>query len=535
MNDMSVFGTIKLYFKNHKLKLVAIILLILLTTLLALLPSQILRIIVDDAIKDEKINMLIRYSIIYSACFLIIGIISFLKDIIMLKTSQSITKSLKENMMKHIYNMTYKELVDSDSGTLESYFNNDVNSINELFTSGVISIITDLFKMIGIIITIFIYSYLFGFIMLLVLPILILFTSFIRKKMLKAQLKTKSLEGNVNKALLENIENIEQIKVNNASNYAEKKYDNILNGHFKASQASNLYDAFFSPIMQIARNIVVASILILSGYNQSIFGMTVGMIISGISLITDLFTPIENLGMEIQTIQKSLASVKRINQFLKTEEETQKNDFEINNINIIYDNVSFSYDKKEVISNFNLKINDGDKIALQGPSGAGKSTLMKLALGQIKPTCGNATIDGNNIFDMSNKMKKKLFSVVYQDPFFSGGTIYEEISLLDKDISKEMVKKALNDVGLDYINDLDIILNPNNYSSGELALFNIARVVVRNTKIVFLDEMNAKIDPITAKHIMGIFNKLTKDKIVISINHYGSILENAKIINVNTI
>ncbi len=532
---MSVLKVIKIYFKQHKIKLFFILLLIIITTILSLLPSQILRIIIDDTITENKLNMLIKYSIIYGVCFLVIGIISFIKDIIMLSTSQYITKSLKENMMNHIHNMTYNELINNDSGTLESYFNNDVNSINELFTSGVISIITDLFKMVGIIITIFIYSYLFGIIMLVILPILVLFTSFIRKKMLNAQLKTKSLEGNVNKSLLESIENIEQIKVNKANNYAIDKYDIILNNHFKASQASNFYDAVFSPIMQIVRNVVVVAILLLSGYNNSIFGMTVGMIISGISLITDLFTPIENLGMEIQTIQKSMASIKRINQFFKTKEDPPKNEYSINNTSIVYNNVSFSYDEKEVISNFNLVINNSDKIALQGPSGAGKSTLMKLALGQIKPSSGTVTIDGINIFDMSDNMKKELFSVVYQDSFFSGGTIYEEISLLDKRISKEKVKKALNDVGLYYINDLDCPLNPNNYSSGELALFNIARVVVRDTKIIFLDEMNAKIDPITAKQIIEVFNKLTKDKVVISINHYGKILDNAKIVNVEPV
>lgn len=528
---MNISKIIILYFKNHKLKALLIILMIILVSLVALVPAHILRVIVDDAISNSKIKLLIIYSIIYGLTYLLIGIITFFKDMIMLYTSQDITANIRCQMMKHVHKITYNSLVNTSSGTLESYFNNDVNSINELFTSGIVNICTDLFKMLGILITIFIYSYVFGFIMLIILPLLILFTSFVRKKMMKAQLKTKSLEGNVNKSLLENVENIEQIKVNKAFDYAKNKYSHILKNHFKASQASYFYDAIFSPIMQIVRNIVVVGILLISGYNHNIFGMSIGMIISSISLITDLFTPIEALGMEIQTIQKSLASVKRINQFFKIEADDKKM-LSINNpTKIVFENVCFGYNDKAVINDFNLVINNNDKIVLKGPSGVGKSTLMKLAMGLIKPTSGKVLIDDINAYDIKDESRAKLFSIVYQDPFFSNQSILDEIRLNDKNIPPKKVKEALNKVGLDYIDDLEKILDRSNYSSGELALFNIARIIAKDTKILFLDEMNAKIDPLTAKKIINLINEIAKDKIVISINHYGDILDNAKIID----
>lgn len=532
---MSVKKTIINYFKKHKIKLFIIIFMILLVTVLSLIPAQILRIITDEGINEAKLQILLIYSIFYSIIYLVIGITTFIKDVIMLSASQDITFDLRCNMMKQIHHMNYNSLVNSDTGTLEAYFNNDVNSINELFTKGIVNICTDLFKMIGIVITIFIYSWVFGLIVLGILPILILFTSFVRKRMMKAQLKTKALEGNVNKVLLENVENIEQIKINKAEEYAKNKYSIILDGHFKTAQASNFYDAIFSPVMMIIRNLVVVSILLISGFNHNIFGMSIGMIISAISLITDLFTPIEALGMEIQTIQKSLASVKRINEFFKIPTDNKKNIDVSDNIAIIFNNVEFSYSDKVVIDNFNLEINEGEKIVFQGPSGAGKSTLMKLAMGLIKPTKGRVLIGNVDTYDLSDKARANLFSIVYQDPFFSDGSIYEEISLKDKNISREMVKEALDRVGLDYINDLDMPLISNNYSSGELALFNIARVIVRDTKILFLDEMNSKIDPVTAKHIIELINSIAKDKIVISINHYGNILDNARVININKI
>ncbi|MGM9971870.1 MAG: ABC transporter ATP-binding protein [Anaeroplasmataceae bacterium] len=532
---MTVSKVILLYFKEHKFKAFLILFMILLVTVLSLAPAQILRIIVDDAIGNSKIRILIIFSIVYALMYLLIGIITFIKDVIMLSTSQDITAKLRCNMMSHVHKIDYNSLVNTDSGTLEAYFNNDVNSINELFTSGIVNICTDFFKMLGIVVTIFIYSWLFGAIVLAIMPILILFTSFVRKRMMKAQLKTKSLEGNVNKVLLENVENIEQIKVNKAENYSKDKYSLILQNHFKTAQASNLYDAIFSPVMQIVRNIVVVSILLISGFNHNIFGMSIGMIISSISLITDLFTPIEALGMEIQTIQKSLASVKRINQFFKIPKDDKKNINEVRGINISFDNVSFGYNDKLVIKNFNLVVNNGEKVAFQGPSGAGKSTLMKLAMGLIKPTSGEVLIGDVPSYDLSDEARSNLFSIVYQEPFFSDGSILDEVRLNDKRINKDTVREALDKVGLQYITNLDEPLISSNYSSGELALFNIARIIARDTKVVFLDEMNSKIDPVTAKKIISLINENTKDKIVISINHYGDILEGAKVININRI
>ncbi len=527
---MSVGKVFLLFIKKHKIRVLLIVLSIILVSVLALLPAQVLKVIVDEIIPlgDEK--KLLYIALVYLLTYICIGIATFLKDVIMICSSQHYTSELRSSMMKHMSKLSYQSLVNTDSGTLEAYFNNDVNSLNELFTSGVVNMITDLFKMIGIMISLFIYSYVFGLIMLGILPVLLIFTFFVRRGMLKAQLKTKAAEGNVNKILLENIENMEQIKVNKAEDYAKNKYFRILKNHFKASQKSNFYDAFFSPVMQMIRNFVICLILILSGWNPHFFGMSIGMIIASISLITDLFSPIENLGMEIQTIQKSIAALKRINEFFMWETDAEKKNFIINEFTIQYDKVSFGYGERDIIKDFSLVIHENDKIVLQGPSGVGKSTLMKLAMGLIKPNKGSVTIGGESLYLLSDSMRKKLFSIVYQDPFFSGDSIYEEISLRDESITKEQVRDALDKVGLSHIKDLDKRLNASEYSSGELALFNIARILVQDSKIIFLDEMNSKIDPITSKQMISLINDFAKDKTVISINHYGAALDGSKII-----
>lgn len=522
------------FLKKNKIKTIILIISILLVTIAALLPAQVLRIIVDQVIPQADTSKLLLIGFVYVGTYILVGLTTFLKDIFMLSFSQQFMKKLRSSMMKHIGNLSYTSIVNTDSGNLEAYFNNDVNALNELFTSGVISMITDLLKMIGIVVSIFIYSFIFGWIVVCIMPVLFLLTLFVRKGMLKAQLKTKTLEGNVNKILLENVENIEQIKANHAEDYAEGKYKTILKNHFKASQSSNFYDAFFSPVMQLIRSLLICSILLLSGWRPDLFGMSIGMIISAIALLTDLFSPIENLGMELQTIQKSIAALKRINIFFRMETDDEKIEQNIVDYELCFENVSFGYKDVEVIHNFSLKVQKGDKIVLQGPSGAGKSTLMKLAMGILKPTKGEVKLGNETIYLMNPTNRNKIFSIVYQDPFFSGDSIYDEITLKNHTISKEDAMEALEYVGLGYIQNLDQKLNPANYSSGELALFNIARMILQNAQIIFLDEMNSKLDPITSKHIISLINAYAKNKTVISISHYGGMLDRSKIIHIGS-
>ena len=180
--------------------------------------------------------------------------------------------------------------------------------------------------------------------------------------------------------------------------------------------------------------------------------------------------------MELQTIQKSLAAIQRINEFFKLEDDDKKNKQMIGNYNdleLVFDNVSFAYDNSEnVIDHFNYTIHQNNRLVLKGRSGSGKSTLFKLAYGLIKPTSGRVTINGVDTYLLSNDSKRKLFGIVYQDYFFSGGTIKEEITLLDSSISDEKIYSTLKLVGLDKITDINIPLKITDYSTGELSLFN---------------------------------------------------------------
>lgn len=531
---MSVGKCIVNYFKKHIFVFIFSIIVVLSVTLLSLVPPQILRIIVDKVIPSKDKNKLLLAAIFYALIFIFIGIVDFLKEVLLVIVSQGVGKKIRLEMLSKVNRLAYVNFSKYDYGTLEAYFSNDVDEINTLITSGVISMVIDSFKMIGIVISIFVFSYLFGIITLLIIPLIVLFTLWIRKRMYKAQSMNRKLEGSVNNLVLENLDNIVTIKSFRIYDKIKNKYDNVLKNHFKTNQRANTYDAIFSPIMQILKTILIVVIISMSTDFNNLFGVSVGVLVSMIDLITNLFTPIENLGMELQTIQKSMAAIDRINEFFKlSEDDIKTKSCNVDSdITLEFRDVTFSYDGVvNVLEHFNLTIKNDDRLTLKGRSGSGKSTLFKLAYGLIKPTSGRVTINGVDTYLLNDETKRRIFGIVYQDYYFSGGSIKDEITLLNNNISDSVVYDTLRLVGLDRITNINEELKVTDYSTGELSLFNIARAIILDSRVLFLDEMNAKIDGVTAKRIIEVINKVSKDKMVLSINHYGDLIEDSMILN----
>lgn len=523
----------KQYLKKHMFLVGVVAVAIVAAVAASLIPPQVLKVIVDEILADEKQELLFKFAVIYTGSYVLMGLMELVKDALLVCISQGISTEIRISMLRHINKMTYTEFTKQDSASLEAYFNNDVLAINGLITSGVISIITDLFKMIGIIGTIFLFSVQFGCVVIAVLPILVWVSMFIRKRIFDAHLKSRDLEGRVNHLVYENLENMEALQLYDKGKSA-LKYENVLQNHYKASQKAVWYVALFPIIMELLKTLIIVCLILLSGYSGGFLGLSVGGVVASIILVTDLFSPLEDLGIELQYIQKSMAGLTRVNNFFKFEmdplrdNKPEKWDEPV----LEFNNVSFSYiEDEEVISNFSFKMRGTDKITLKGKSGAGKSTIMKLAYGLLTPVKGSVKINGCEVSTLSEESKCGLFGIVYQEPFFSGETIYEELTL-HQDISEKRVREALETVGLSRIDDLHKKFVASDFSTGELSLLNIARVILLDCKILFLDEMNARIDPVTAEKIMDIMNYISKDKMVLSISHYGSLLDGSKTVEI---
>lgn len=529
-------------FKEYKLLTFLLFFIIIGAIGFSLATPQVLKYVIDDYLTVGGKNLLFP-SLLYFATIVLLGIFNFGKEGIITIFGQKIIRKIKEEMMIKLEKIPIGYLSTNESGSIVSRFSNDVEAVGSLFTSGIVSMFVDAFKIIGIVISIWIFSYKLGFLVLFIIPVVYFLTREFQKKMLSAQRLYRVLTAKVNNHIPESINNIQMIKSFAKEEYMENKYVDYLDESYEAMDKINFYDSIFSPIILVLRAIVIAIVVILSSDHLSFLGISIGTVAAAIELINNIFTPIENLGMELQNIQQSIAGIYRIDEFLNEKEETKKNiDFTYekiinNNLNIELNNVNFHYEEGEnILENIFLSIKYKESVTFAGRTGAGKTTLFKLILGLLEPSSGSVTLSNVKVSEIPNDEKRKIFGYVEQSFSFIKGSVGEQISLKDKKISKENIENAMKFVGLhDYIITLeegyDTFASPHLFSQGQRQLLSIARAIVTSPPIMLLDEITANLDSETEEKIISVLKSASSERTVLSISHrLSSVLTSDRII-----
>lgn len=538
-----VVSLIKSIFKENKYLTISLFLVIIGAIVFSLSTPQILKYIVDNYLTKKESNLLFP-ALLYFSSILLTGVFNFLKEGIITIFGQKIIKKIKSEMMGKLEKIPLDYLSTNESGSIVSRFSNDVEAVGSLFTGGVVSMIVDSFKIVGIVISIWLFSYKLMILLLFIIPVIYFLSKNFQKKMLKAQKLYRVLTAKVNNHIPESINNMEMIKSFAKEKYMEEKYLTYLSDSYDAMDKINFYDSIFSPMILILRSVAVSVVVILSSDYLSFLEISIGSVVASIELINNIFAPIENLGMELQNIQQSIAGIYRIDEFLNEKEESKKNIsltydkiISNNNLDIKFNNVSFHYEKGEnILENISLIIKDKENITFVGRTGAGKTTLFKLILGLVEPNKGEITLGQVKVSEIPNKEKRKIFGYVEQQFSFIKGSVAEQISLKDENISRRDIENAMKFVGLDdYIITLekgyDTFATEDLFSQGQRQLLSIGRAIVTNPKIILLDEITAALDSETEEKIISVLKNASSERTVLSISHrLSSILTCDKII-----
>lgn len=517
-------------FKEYKLLTFLLFFIIIGTIGFSLATPQVLKYIIDDYLTVGGKSLLFP-SLLYFATIVLLGIFNFGKEGIITIFGQKIIRKIKEEMMIKLEKIPIGYLSTNESGSVVSRFSNDVEAVGSLFTSGIVSMFVDAFKIIGIVISIWIFSYKLAILVLFIIPAVYFLTREFQKKMLKAQKLYRVLTAKVNNHIPESINNIQMIKSFAKEEYMENKYVDYLDKSYEAMDKINFYDSIFSPIILVLRAVVIAIVVILSSDYLSFLGISIGTVAAAIELINNIFTPIENLGMELQNIQQSIAGIYRIDEFLNEKEETKKKvDFTYekiinSNLDIELKDVNFNYEEGEnILENVNLSIKHKESVTFAGRTGSGKTTLFKLILGLLEPSSGSVTLSNVKVSEIPNYEKRKIFGYVEQSFSFIKGSVGEQISLKDEKISKDDIENAMKFVGLhDYIINLeegyDTLASPHLFSQGQRQLLSIARAIVTSPPIMLLDEITANLDSETEEKIISVLRGVSSERTVLSISH----------------
>lgn len=534
----------------------------------ALYPPLVLGRIVDTLAAGCQVPLYLIF--LYMVFNVITGLMEAAREGLLTVFGQKITHALRSGLMEHFTRLTADSLNRQEPGAVVSRFVGDVDTVENLFTSGIVSMFADTCKIISILAVIWFRNKGLAILLLILLPFIFWFTRYVQRNMLEAQLRNRRAVSKASGHVPETLHNIRTIHNLGKEKYMEKKYDEYIGDSYKAVEKTNFYDAIYSPVILILNAIVVAVVMLFSASGNAkaltLFGMSAGTAVAVINYISQIFAPVESLGMEIQTIQSAIAGVRRINEFfaLPAFEDVKadinadikadfKADFNVDisadinaaletqtaNINnseelkarkactpyVQFNNVTFGYEADHIIiKDKSFHVDMGEQVTLQGRTGAGKSTIFKLLLGLYRPLKGQILIDGIDSYNIPDNMKRRIFGYVEQTFHMVPGTVKDQITLYDEAISMDEVVNAarlagLHDTIMSFDKGYDTPCTQEIFSHGQWQLLSIARATAANPQLLLLDEITANLDAETEREVLKALKNVSENRTVISISH----------------
>ena len=493
----------------------------------SLLPPLLLGRVIDRLTGGMPLSALAV--LLYFGSLALEGLLSSAQESLLVLFGQKMTHALRSEMSRKLTLLPAGTLAGQNPGEMAARFSGDVDTVEALFTSGIISMAADACRILSIMAVIAVKNTGLALILLLVLPLFAVFTRHVQKRMLAAQLDNRRAVAAVSGQVPETLHNIRTIRALGLEDYMERRYDRRIGESYAAVERTNFYDAVYSPVVLLLNAAVVGVVMLLSASGKAeiltLFGMSVGTSVTVIHYISRIFTPIESLGMEIQTIQSAMAGVKRIDAFLAQAERTIPEEREsAARGDIVLSHVTFGYGEKSVLTDFSMTVKQGEQVTLVGRTGAGKSTVFKLLLGFYPPESGSITIGGVDVSDIADSERRACIGCVEQHFSRVPGTVLEQITLGDPQITAEMAWNAAKLAGIDEAiqalpEGCDTVCSDGMFSQGEWQLLSIARAAATDPAVLLLDEITANLDAETEARVLEALRRASEGRTVLSVSH----------------
>ena len=521
-----VFTAIRMAVASHPLLTAGTLLCVAASVAASLLPPLLLARVIDQL--TAGLPLTFWAVLAYFGSLALEGGFSSAQESLLVLFGQKMTHALRSEMSRKLSRLPAGTLAEQNPGEVAARFSGDVDTVEALFTSGIISMVADACRILSILAVIAVKNSGLAVILLLVLPLFAVFTRHVQKRMLAAQLDNRRAVAAVSGQVPETLHNIRTIRALGLEDYRERRYDRCIGVGYAAMERTNFYDALYSPVVLVLNAVVVGIVMLLSASGDptvlTFFGMSVGTSVAVINYISRIFAPIESLGMEIQTIQSAMAGVERIEAFLGQPARTAPAQPSAGRGDVELSHVTFGYGEKEVLHDLSMTVKQGEQITLIGRTGAGKSTVFKLLLGLYPPQEGTVTIGGVPVAAITDRERRTCIGCVEQHFARVPGTVLEQITLGDPQITEEMAKRAAVLAGIDGA----IQTLPQGYgtpctdgmfSQGEWQLLSIARASAADPAVLLLDEITANLDAETEARVLEALRRASAGRTVLSVSH----------------
>ena len=526
-NDHGVFAAVRMAAASHRLLTVGTVLCVAASVAASLLPPLLLARVIDCLTAGLPLSFLAV--LLYFGSLALEGVLTSAQESLLVLFGQRMTHALRSEMSRKLSRLPAGTLAEQNPGEVAARFSGDVDTVEALFTSGIISMAADACRIVSIMGVIAVKNTGLALILLLVLPLFAVFTRYAQKRMLAAQLDNRRAVAAVSGQVPETLHNIRTIRALGLEDYMERRYDRCIGDSYAAMERTNFYDAVYSPVVLLLNAAVVGIVMLLSASGNAqlltLFGMSVGTSVAVINYISRIFAPIESLGMEIQTIQSAMAGVRRIDAFLGQPERTiPPARREAARGDVEFAHVTFGYGERYVLKDFSMTVKQGEQVTLVGRTGAGKSTVFKLLLGLYQPEAGTVTIGGVKVGDITDRERRTCIGCVEQHFSRVPGTVLEQITLGDPQITGEMARAAAALAGIDAAiralpEGYDTVCTEGIFSQGEWQLLSIARAAAADPAVLLLDEITANLDAETEARVLEALRRASAGRTVLSVSH----------------
>lgn len=529
-------------FKYKSAIIFALVFLVVASLLSSLIPFTVKNAI-DNYISAKNLQGLIKLSIFL---LLMIGVqfISKLIQIYLTNLSgQKIMKDLRHDLFQTMESFEIDVFTKEPSGKIITRITNDVENMNELLTSGIVSLLGDMLMVVFSIIFLFYINLKLSLISLIPLPVAIIAALFLGNRMEKIYEKVRDILTRMNIHMQESLTGLPIIQTFGVEKTNLSKFSNITKDFRFTFHKAQMLNIMLRQSINALSYTSIVFVIVFGGLFALKGTATVGTIVAFLVYLNQLYGPLGDLSDRFSILQNAISSMAKLDDFLTSnniEKEGNKGFKKPVQGEIELENVSFSYDKDSIIlENINMKIKKGEKVAIVGFTGAGKSTIANLILSFYEPDSGAVKIDGIDTKILNKKELRKNSAIVLQNIFIFKGSVRDNIALGREDFTEEKIINAAKEIGVhDFIMklpngyDTELSTEGKNISVGERQLVSFARALVYNPKILILDEATASIDTNTEEIIENGIKKLMKDRTSIVIAHRLSTIRNADMIYV---
>ena len=554
-NDFRRVKKLGRYLKKEKRRLILILLILIPVALAGAIQPLLVGQAISVLREEKTISFLGRFSD-EIAIRLIVG---FLLITVLLRlglqgfqsyniqaVGQRLTARIRNDLFSHSMSLSLRFHDKIPVGKLLTRLTSDVDALAEVFGSGAVGVLADFVSFFVISITMILIEWRLGFLLLITQIPVTFFILWLQKRYRKQNYKVREELAQLNANFQENLQGLEVVQMFRRQKLNGQNFLKTGNNYKNAVNGTIFYDSSISAFIEWISLAAVAVVISLGGYMVTSGSMGLGTLTTFILYSQRLFEPLRQLAERFTQIQGGLTAVERISELLERKIEIydqispsiEKNKI-TNSLNkilgeVVFENVSFFYREDEpIINDLSFKINPGEHIALVGPTGSGKTTLIRLLCRLYEHQSGNIYIDGKNIKYIPIDSLRKQLGVVLQDTFLFSGNVADNLRL-DSSVDNERLKNICRELGLDNLlkklpNGLETYIRERggNLSSGERQLLSIARVAIRNPKVLIMDEATAFMDPSTEATLQRDLDRLLERRTALVIAHRLATIESS--------